>query len=177
VRSILKKLERFGISKINHTDARLIDHLVGTYEIVKRWGCSEHLCAAALCHSIYGTESFSKNPATLENRKYLKETIGEKAERLTYLFGAHVKESLWTNPVESPTFRIQDRFENGEIEISKDDFGDLVTLTLANWLEQRPRAAIEHRALRTNEFLRNRSFLPEKAFRDFIEAYDLDPRT
>jgi hypothetical protein len=170
---ILDKLDRFGISSIKHSDSTLIDHLVGTYEMTKNWDCPEYLCLAALCHSIYGTESFSKNPATLKNRQYMQETIGEKAERLAYLFGAHVKESLWQNLVIKPPFFIRDRFENRDIEISKDDLCDLITITLANWLEQRPRTADKYQNLRKEEFLRSRPFLSKKAYLSFIDAYGL----
>lgn len=171
--SILDKLDRFGVSSLGHSHAKLVDHLIGTYEITKSWDCPQYLCLAALCHSIYGTESFAKSPATLENRNYMREAIGEEAEQLAYLFGSHVKESLWKNLAGGHSFKITDRFQDQDVEISERNFRDLVTITLANWLEQRPRQESEYLNLRKEEFMRSRTFLPEKAYINFIQAYGL----
>jgi hypothetical protein len=158
--NILAALSRFGISYTAHSETTLTSHLKGTYEILKRWDCENYICIAGLCHSIYGTESFSKAPATLDNREFMKTLIGQEAEELTYLFGAHQKESLWKN-LDRPVI------------ISSKSLSDLITLTLANWLEQRPRVGHKHLLLRREEFLRSRPYLKDVAYNEFLIAYGI----
>ena len=172
---VLKMLERFGISTTVHGQTSLISHLRGTHDLLVKWQCSRDTCLAGLCHSIYGTESFSKTPATLDNREYVRSLIGENAERLAYLFGAHIKESLWKNLDRQSDFSIDDRFSGLSTKISRDDLAALITITLANWLEQRPRASSEFQFIRQNEFLGSKSYLPRLGFQDFLEAYGLAP--
>lgn len=62
---ILKELDGYNLQGFSHTNEGFISHLVGTYEILKSWDCSEELCIAGLCHSIYGTESYRKTPIDL----------------------------------------------------------------------------------------------------------------
>lgn len=171
--AILSQLERFGISVTEHGQSDLLSHLKGTYAVLRNWDCPEYLCLAGLCHSIYGTESFSKTPATLDDREYVQTLIGKEAERLAYLFGAHRKETLWENLDRGNAFSVQDRFLDQVIHLSKVDVSDLIAITLANWLEQRPRSKAEHQFIRKEEFLRSKSFLPAKAYEAFIEAYGL----
>jgi hypothetical protein len=110
----------------------------------------------------------------MSERPYLRSLIGEKAERLTYLFGAHVKESLWKNLQEPrESFSLQNRFTMRQEHISDQELNELITLTLANWLEQRPRASLEHQFLRKDEFVLSRSRLPKVAFEEFKILYGI----
>jgi len=170
---ILSQLDRFGISTTNHSQATLLSHLKGTHDLLKKWHSADYVCLAGLCHSIYGTESFARAPATLDNREYVRGLIGEQAERLAYLFGAHKKESLWKNLESDGSIAIEDRFSDSDLPISKQDFSDLITVTLANWLEQRPRVAIEYLMLRREEFLRSKPYLSNSAYQDFISNYGI----
>lgn len=171
--SVLKQLERFGISTTDHGHTSLLSHLKGTFKILEKWNCEKYVCLAGLCHSIYGTESFSKTPAALDNRDFMRNLIGNEAEELTYLFGAHNKESLWKNLEKHSNFTLEDRFLNQSLLISNKNVADLITVTLANWLEQRPRTTLEFLFLRKEEFLRSKPFLNEIAYRDFLKAYGL----
>lgn len=173
IEDVLAALERFLISKTFHSQITLLSHLRGTYTILDSWGCEKYVCFAGLCHSIYGTESLTKAPATLDNREYVRSLIGKEAERLAYLFGAHRKEHFWTNLNRSENFTVEDRFSNELIAISEQDLRDLITLTLANWLEQRPRMSPEFHFLRQSEFLNSKKFLPQPAYRDFAIEYGL----
>ncbi len=169
--SILERLERFGVSSTQHSQRSLLEHLQGTHDLLVQWGAPEYLCLGGLCHSLYGTESFSKSPASLDNRDYLRELIGAEAERLAYLFGAHRKESLWKNLERQDGYAILDRFTGEPVAMSKQDLRDLLELTLANWLEQRPRAEERFKNLRREEFLRAQSYLSALAYDAFLSAY------
>lgn len=171
---ILVKLEKFGISTTNHSQGSLLSHLKNTHFILRKWNCSEAICLAGLCHSIYGTESFIKASATLDNREYMRGLIGIEAEKLTYLFGAHKKESFWKNLESKGVYLIQDRFTNQQLVISLEEFSALILITLANWLEQRPRCKPEDQFIRQNEFKSSRPFLPRVAYEEFLAAYNLN---
>jgi len=173
VEDILSKLGRFGVSTTDHGQTTLRAHLKGTHDVLNTWACPRYVCLAGLCHSIYGTESFSKVPATIDNRDYVQGLIGSDAEQLAYLFGAHVKESLWKNLDRAENYSIADRFTNKEIALSEQELSDLITITLGNWLEQRPRANLKHQSLRQEEFLRSERFLPKAGYQDFLSAYGL----
>ena len=103
----------------------------------------------------------------------MKNLIGEEAENLAYLFGAHKKESLWLNIELSNHFNIYDRITDSNINISDFELSSLVTMTLANWLEQRPRSPVEYKYVRKDEFLKSKNLLPPKAYEDFLLAFEL----
>jgi len=173
VDTLLENLERFGISTTSHSQESLLSHLKGTWSILNHWNCEEATSLAGLCHSIYGTESFLKVSATLDNREYLQSLIGIEAENLAYLFGAHKKDSLWENLNRSGNFSIHDRFVNQSRVISKKELSDLITITLANWLEQRPRCRPEDQFIRQKEFTAAKELLPALAYQEFLTAYGL----
>ncbi len=171
--SIVEQLRSFGIEDFNHSRQGLLDHLMGTQAILQRWGAAEYLCTAGLCHSIYGTESFKPMPVSIDNRSKVSAVIGPAAERLVYLFCAHVKNSLWANLQQGAPFSLHDRFTEQDVEISEQEFRDMIELTLANWLEQRPRARESHKMLRQEEFKSARYLLSPAAYEEFCIAYGL----
>jgi hypothetical protein len=171
---VLSKLERFGISTTAHGQSSLLAHLRGTEKILKDWGCPRYVCLAGLCHSIYGTESFLEVSATLDNREYVQILIGKDAERLAYLFGARKNDLFWNNLDRQDGFVVNDRFTDQAVEISGTDFVDLITMMLANLLDQLPTADPQYRNIRQEGFLRARHYLPQKAYQDFLRAYGLE---
>jgi len=170
---ILRKFEKYNLDSFSHTDEGLISHLKGTYDILETWDCDEYLCVAGLCHSIYGTESYRNRPIDLSERRDIQEIIGVEAEEMAYFFGAHEKDSLWANLQREKEFKINDRLNSKEIYLSEEQLKALITLTLANWLEQRPRAPKEYLYIRKKEFLASEKYLPTKANSDFKKAYNL----
>ncbi len=107
---------------------------------------------------------------------------------MAYIFGAHKKKSLWQNfeqsnqslRTESETamnpevgFVLEDRFCERRFSISKREFSDLLTLTLANWLEQRDRVAPKYRNLAKDKFFLAEPYLPKIAFKAFQAAYGI----
>ena len=171
--TILEKLGQYNLQGFSHTDSGLASHLKGTYEILKSWNCPEALCIAGLCHSIYGTESYRQNPIEISERNNIKSIIGDDAESMAYIFGAHTKESLWGNLKRNNDFKITDRLTSEEINLSKEQLNGLITLTLGNWLEQRSRAPEEYKFVRQDEFLASEEYLPTIAFKEFKIAYNL----
>src|SRR5690242_21772103 len=74
-----------GAGDLGHGGARtLLSHLVGTYEIVRRWAQSTVIAHAALIHSVYGTDVYAQPLLPLTRRRELVTLVGEPAERLAY---------------------------------------------------------------------------------------------
>jgi len=82
----MKAIEYFKkITKnIKHGNGLFYDHCYGVYSFLKERSLPEYVCLAGLYHSIYGTEYFK--PDVNINRNLVKKLIGNKAEKLVYLF-------------------------------------------------------------------------------------------
>ena len=106
------------LKSFEHTGVTLYDHLVGTWKLLKEWGCSKDLCNAGLFHSVYGTHSY-KHEAVC-TREVVRNIIGERSEHLVYVFCT------------TPTPRT-----NYFVTMSEPDRADLMTLAYANELEQK----------------------------------------
>ena len=62
--------------------------------------------------------------------------------------------------------------QTGEsISLSRQDFADLCELTVANWLEQRPRVKPEYKRIREDEFRRMLPILSPHSRTALAEAY------
>ncbi len=82
--SKIKFLENKLIAYLGSAPKAVMDHLIGTAEILKSYGASDYLIDAGLFHSIYGTAVFHHQ--TTADRSVVQSVIGEKAEHLAYLF-------------------------------------------------------------------------------------------
>lgn len=79
---IFAQLEVFGIEAMSHSGSSLKSHLVGTCSILEKWQQDSYLCLAGLCHSVYGTESYSGQTVPLNMRSRLAKMIGDESESL-----------------------------------------------------------------------------------------------
>ncbi len=131
-------LDRFGAVSVKHPSGTLLEHLRGTYEQLDRWGCSKDLCLAGLYHSVYGTEKFRKRTVPLEARDAVRGAIGEQAEEIAYLYCALSRQSLYRNLDAGAPYGVKTQ-DGGEVPLSLAQLADLMTLDLANRLEQLPR--------------------------------------
>jgi hypothetical protein len=85
-----------GGARLKHgSDRTLLDHLVGTYQIVRRWNQPARLQHAALIHSVYGTEAYDRRLLALSRRADVSKLAGDQAERLAYLFCATPRDLLF----------------------------------------------------------------------------------
>ncbi len=130
-----------GADEIAHTDKGYLAHAIGVHNDLKAWGCDEDICRAGMYHSIYGTEYFQRFTLPLERRGEVRALIGERAEWLAYLNCAMDRPSF-DAAVErgTPPYCFRDRITQQEIEVTKQDFQDLCTIHLCDWLEQVPRS-------------------------------------
>ena len=69
-----------------HTGGALLDHLRGTHDFLQTWRNDQAVCVGGLFHSIYGTQAYRTESASLDDRQRIRSVIGERAERLAFLF-------------------------------------------------------------------------------------------
>ena len=113
-------LRNNGTDNNSHSGRNLMEHLVGTAELLMEWKCNKDIVLAGLCHSIYGTDSYHTVTIDPTRRDEVRALIGEKAEALAWEFGNR------KNP------RIVSFIENKET--------DLVVIECANLIEQKVEA-------------------------------------
>ncbi|WP_437505526.1 cyclophane-containing peptide 2OG-Fe(II) oxygenase YhhC [Sorangium sp. So ce1099] len=133
---LLELLRSLGADRVPHSQRTLLDHLIGCAAILERWGCVEDICKAGLFHSVYGTEGFRTALLSLDDRGALRARIGERAERLSYLFSAVDRRSLHEAlPLPAP-YRARVRGSGEELALGRDEVQDLLLVMWANALEQ-----------------------------------------
>lgn len=139
---LISFLRSEGAGRLGHGGQRaLLDHLVGTYEIVRRWDQPPWLQQAALIHSVYGTEAYIQRLLSVSRRDDMIEVAGEQAERLAYLFcvtprdllfaGTHV----WARGLPTPSGSERERNDD-QPDATRAELDGLVLLHMANLAEQ-----------------------------------------
>ncbi len=74
---LIRFLESEGARGRRHAGERsLLDHLVETYEILRRWNQPAPLQHAALIHSVYGTDVYRERSLALSRRGELRAIVG-----------------------------------------------------------------------------------------------------
>jgi len=71
---------------MKHCDRSFLDHLINTYNILKKLNQKEDVCLAGLFHSVYGTEEFKIKNMLLPTRAEIQNIIGIYSESLVYSF-------------------------------------------------------------------------------------------
>lgn len=126
-----------GTDKVPHSSTNFLAHLIGVYTDLGKWGCHEAVCRAGMFHSIYGTEPFQDFKLGLGRRGEVRELIGERAERLAYLNSAMTRTTFdETVRQGSGPHSMIDRFTGQRVTFSPQEFEDLMTVQLCDWLEQ-----------------------------------------
>lgn len=149
-------LQAHGAATAGHGVRSLIEHLQGVADLLTGYGARDALRDAGLFHSVYGTESYQSQTIPIELRPRVVRLIGEEAERLAWLFGVMKKESFYAL-LGAGEGCITHRQLGAPVALSRQDMRDLCDLTVANWLEQRPRAPEQYQRIREVEF---RQMLP-----------------
>ena len=139
IQRALDLLEEIGAEDTDHPRGTLSEHLRDTYDVLVGWGCERDVCLAGLYHSVYGTEVFETASVALDAREKVREAIGADAERLVYLYCALARESLYDNlSTGGPPYCVRSRLEGAELRLTRDEYAGLLTVDLANRLEQLP---------------------------------------
>jgi hypothetical protein len=130
-----------GAGQLGHGRRRLLGHLIGTYEIVRRWNQPARLQHAALIHSVYGTDAYQRQLLPPARRDDLVKIAGEQVERLAYLFSVTPRDRLlggthlWTRSVTMPAGRGEGD-PSAQPAPAREELDALVLLHMANLAEQ-----------------------------------------
>lgn len=173
-RQMVDFLRGLGTEDVPHSGEKgFLAHLIGVFRDLETWGCDQDLCRAGLFHSIYGTEMFRRFSLPVERRGEVQALIGERAERIAFA-NCLMDRSTFDALLESDgPYRIRNR-ETGEmIELSREDYDDLVRLHLCDWLEQVARS--EQWDYRRDAFRRMAKRLGGVAQESFQQVFALAP--
>jgi aspartate beta-hydroxylase len=137
--ALVSFLRSEGAESLPHAGGRaLLDHLVGTYSIMRRWGQPPWLQHAALIHSVYGTDSYERALLASGRRTALADIAGDRAERLAHLFCVTPRRPLFAGTYrwarDLPP-RATGEQPDGEAA-TRDELDALVLLHMANLAEQ-----------------------------------------
>lgn len=136
-RSMIEFLRGLDIENMQHSGAKgYLAHLVGVHNDLQRWGCERDVCRAGLFHSIYGTELFRRFTLPLERRGEIRALVGERAEWLAYVNCLMDRATFDALLQSDGPYRIRHRETGETMELSRQDYGDLVRVHLCDWLEQ-----------------------------------------
>jgi hypothetical protein len=135
-RELTEFFQTIGADEVTHSDKTFLAHAIGVYNDLKEWGCDEELARVGIFHSIYGTELFQGFTLSLNRRDDVRKLTGHRTEYLSYLNCAMDRTHFDVQVKGKGPNTILDRFSGVEIEVSNDDFKDLCTVHLCDWLEQ-----------------------------------------
>jgi len=163
-----------GAGSFSHAGTNLLAHLLGTYEMLRSWGVRDALCDAGLFHSVYGTESYVETVLPMSHRTRVRALIGADAEESAYLFGVMIKRTFYETLAKRGAFSVCCRLTGNRIVLRESQVADLCQLAVANWLEQRPRVAVQYQFMKRAEFGAMRRFLspPARLALDTIYHFD-----
>jgi hypothetical protein len=133
----IKLLDSLQIQDIRHFGRPLKDHLVGTHDLLDRWGGTESICLAGLFHSVYGTRTFKTQALATRHRQRLCALIGDYAESLVYIFGMSDRKHLLLENRSAPFFWLN-HLTGERTELAGHVLNDLVEIEAANFVEQLP---------------------------------------
>ena len=161
----LDLLLELDTDKNPHSGGALLEHLRGTHDLLHTWGNDQAVCVGGLFHSIYGTQAYHTRSASLEDRQRIRAVIGERAERLAFLFCVSNRGEFF-EALEKDNATLWNCVHEETVPVTRDELRDLIEMEMANFVEFMPRLAF------TNEELvafdanveRTRALITERAF-------------
>ncbi|HLY47620.1 MAG TPA: aspartyl/asparaginyl beta-hydroxylase domain-containing protein [Solirubrobacteraceae bacterium] len=93
--AVVAFLRQEGAASHRHLGtATLLDHLIETYRILRRWDQPEPLALAGLLHSVYGTDAHRDQLLAVSRRDDVAAIAGERAEQLAYAFASTPRDAV-----------------------------------------------------------------------------------
>lgn len=152
---VRNKLQEFltalGTQKVKHSGRNLWTHLLNTYDMLKANGYRQEICSAGGLHSIFGTNAFTKQTLTLEQRSLVVNVIGEEATKLVELFHNVKRPSTIEAALKNNVSEVE--LNDGSKKLlSGIELNSLAAIEAANLADQKSLKNYPHIA----KFLRNR---------------------
>jgi hypothetical protein len=148
--NLLQILKDAGVDRIEHSQASLYSHLVHTCRRLQRWNCPPHVTKAGLFHSAYGTETFPSSMFSIHHRRYLQALLGREAEELVFLYCVSSGASLCDCAGHGPPFSLVNWRDRTAFPIAPSLLAELLTMRLADLLEQSPRMFLDIQQVRND---------------------------
>ncbi len=131
---MLDLLKRSGADVAQHSQRRLLDHLVGTYQLLQTWGMEQHVCTAGLFHSIYGTNIYTHQSIAFSERADVQAAIGMQAEHLSWLFCSIERPQAFFSALQHGLLR--NRMDGSDMACPPHVLRELLDIECANQIEQ-----------------------------------------
>ncbi|AQZ62466.1 hypothetical protein BKM31_14245 [[Actinomadura] parvosata subsp. kistnae] len=128
--AVVQFLEERGTARIKLHHRSLLDHLVGTEQLLRSWGCPDDVAIAGLCHAVYGTDGLVAPLVELADRPKLSALIGDAAESAVHLYGCCDRKFVYPQLGNGAEVTWRDRFTGREWVV---DAAELATFTLLTW--------------------------------------------
>jgi len=170
-------LKSIGTQNVDHSDDGLLSHLEATSDLLRRWGNSDDICLAGLCHAVYGTDGFETALLDIAQRDEVKAVIGVVAEEFVYFYASCDRQFFYPLIGQTP-LRFRDRFRQTEFEPAEDMICACLELLLANDVEiaYREGRFLDYTRTHYSEFfLRSKDFVSSSAFSEYCDVYDVRP--
>ena len=135
----LSDIEEFlrsrGAADLAHPGGTLLEHLTRVRRRLADWGALPEVQIAGLCHAAYGTDGFARSLLDLAERAVLIELIGERAEKLVYLYASCDRAAVYPRLREGRQPVFHDRFTQTDHEPDTEDLRAFLEITAANELD------------------------------------------
>jgi hypothetical protein len=126
-----------GASDCPHYVGTLHDHLMRTFVALEARGLARDVCLGGGLHAVYGTSLLQHRMLGHSDRGLVRESFGEGAERLAYLFSMLDRPRTLDAPsaLDAETALVEGR-DGERLEISRRVFDDLRWMECANLADQ-----------------------------------------
>jgi hypothetical protein len=168
-------LESRSAERLAHVQGSLVEHLDGTYRLLKEWGNPPAVCYAGLCHAVYSTDGFAVKLLEVgTEREELALVIGSDAESLVYFYASCDRQYLYPLIRQSQPIRFRDRFDNRVFVPDERLFARFMELTFANELDMFRKDSVlveQHRGSFGTLFGHSKAFVSQAAFACFVKVF------
>ena len=166
----LDLLLELNTDKNPHSGGVLLEHLRGTHDLLHSWGNDQAVCVGGLFHSIYGTQAYHTRSASLEDRQRIRAVIGERAERLAFLFCVSNRGEFY-GALDQDDAALWNSVHEETVPVTQDELRDLIEMETANFVEFMPRLAFTNDELvafdanveHTRDLITKRAYAAAKA--------------
>lgn len=124
-----------GADRIDHPGGTLYDHLGRVAGVLAEWGAGEAVRLAGLCHAAYGTDGFDRALMSLDDRKTLRDVIGDDAEALVYLYASCDRRTVYPRLDGRAPVEFTDRFAQQIVVVEEPALRAFLEITAANELD------------------------------------------
>jgi len=138
---LVEALRQRGARRYSHSGRRLLDHLLGTWTVLRQWGQPLSICRAGLFHSCYSTYAYPTALFTMKERSLVRALIGSEAEELVHNFCTLdwkklLRSALASGEIPEPGLLVVSFRSGQSYRLQQTEAALLLLLEMANLAEQ-----------------------------------------